>query len=73
MNIMKFPGNCLIVSLIASALPGNRLRMKRNRMGRIHFYWQDKDGRSWEFYKRGASGRNYLQNSFYFGEIKRTD
>ena len=40
---------------------------------RLHFYWQDRQGRSWEFYKRGASGRTYLQNSFYLGEIKRID
>lgn len=70
---MKFPGNCLIVSLAMSALPGNRLRTKRNRMERLHFYWSDAQGRSWEFYKRGASGRNYLQNSLYIGEIKRVD
>jgi hypothetical protein len=70
---MKFPGNCLLVSLIASSLPGNRLRTKRNRMGRLHFYWQDRNGHSWEFYKRGASGLTYLQNSLYIGEIKRTD
>ena len=70
---MKLPGNCLIVSLIMAAIPGNKLRTKRNRMGRMHFYWQDRQGRSWEFYKRGASGRTYLQNSFYLGEIKRID
>ena len=70
---MRFPGNCLVVSLIAASLPGNRLATKRNRMGRRHFYWKDRQGRSWEFYKRGASGKTYLQNSFYIGEIKRVD
>jgi hypothetical protein len=67
---MKFPGNCLLVSLAMAAIPGNRLCKKRNRMGRMHFYWSSADGRSWEFYKRGASGKTYLQNSFYIGEIK---
>lgn len=67
---MKFPGNCLIVSLAMSIVPGRRLQVKRNRMGRLHFFWKAADGRSWEFYKRGASGKTYLQNSFYIGEIK---
>lgn len=69
---MKFPGNCLVVSLIASVKPGNKLRCDRNRMGRWHVFWQDSSGRSWEFYKKGASGRTYLQNSLYIGEIRRT-
>lgn len=69
---MRFPGNCLIVALIYAEVPGNRLRMKRNRMGRWHFYWTDADGRDWEFYRKGASGRTYLQNALYVGEIKRT-
>ena len=70
---MRFPGNCLIVSIIAAAFPGNALKWKRNRLGRVHFYWKDKKGRSWEFYKRGASGKTYLQNSLYIGEVKRID
>lgn len=69
---MKFPGNCLVVSIVASLRPGTRFRMDRNRMGRWHFFWTDAEGRSWEFYKKGASGKTYLQNSFYVGEIKRT-
>lgn len=69
---MKFLGNCLCVSLIASLRPGNRFRIGSNRLGRLHFFWTDRDGRSWEFYKKGASGKTYLQNSLYIGEIKRT-
>ena len=69
----RFPGNCLLVSLLMAARPGNRMRTKRNRMGRLHFYWSDAQGRSWEFYKRGASGRTYIQNAVYFGEIRRVD
>jgi hypothetical protein len=69
---VKFPGNCLCVALLASLRPGTRLRIGRNRMGRKHFYWTDQHGRSWEFYKKGASGRTYFQNSLYIGEIKRT-
>lgn len=69
---MKFPGNCLCVSLIAAALPGNKLKICRNRSGRMHFYWRDKYGRSWEFYKKGASQRTYLKNSIYVGEVCRT-
>jgi hypothetical protein len=67
---VKFPGNCLVVSMAMACAPGSRLRTKRNRMGRLHFYWQTSDGRTWEFYKRGASGKNYLQNALYVGEIK---
>ena len=67
---MRFPGNCLIVSFIASLKPGNRLLTKRNRLGRLHFFWESSDSRRWEFYKRGASGNTYLQNSLYVGEIK---
>ena len=69
---MRFPANCLIVSAVASLRPGNRFRAERNRTGRIHFFWTDSGGSSWEFYKKGASGKNYLQNSLYFGEIRRT-
>jgi hypothetical protein len=68
---MRFPGNCFVVSVIAALLPGKRLWYGRNRMGRIHFFWKDKYGRSWEFYKRGASSKTYLQNSIYIGEIKK--
>jgi len=70
---MRFPANCLIVSLAMAAFPGNRLRTKRNRMGRLHLYWSDARGRSWEFYKRGASSRTYLHNALYVGEIKRVE
>lgn len=68
---MRFPGNCLIVSLAMAALPGNHLRVKRNRLGRWHVFWSDEQGREFEFYKKGASGKTYLQNAFYVGEIKR--
>jgi len=68
---MKFPGNRLCVAFIAALRPGTRFRTGRNRMGRLHFYWTDRHGKSWEFYKKGASRRTYLQNSLYIGEIKR--
>lgn len=68
---MRFPGNCILVALYFSFVPGNRLRVKRNRAGRWHYYWTDRSGRSWEFYKKGASSRTYLQNAFYLGEIRR--
>lgn len=69
---MRFPGNCLIVALTFAALPGNRLRTKRNRMGRLHFFWTDKRGRSWEFYKKGAGSKTYIENALYLGEVRRT-
>ena len=69
---MRFPGNCLCVALVASLRLGSRFRMKRNRLGRWHFFWTDRRGYSWEFYKKGSSGRTYIQNALYVGEIKRT-
>ena len=69
---MRFPGNCLIVALAAVLKDGSRLYWKRNKVGRVHFYWRTKDGRRWEFYKRGASSRSYLQNAIYIGEIRET-
>lgn len=68
---MRFPGNCLLVALLGSIPPGARLHGKRNRSNRLHFYWTDRSGRSWEFYKKGASTRTYLQNLLYVGEVRR--
>jgi hypothetical protein len=68
---MKFPGNCLLIAILASCKPGNVLQWKRNASGRMHVYWKDQYGHAWEFYKKGASKRTYLQNAFYVGEIKR--
>lgn len=68
---LRFPANCLIVSLAASLLPGNRFAWKRNKAGRVHFFWRDSCGRSWEFYKAGSSRKGYLQNALYLGEVKR--
>lgn len=68
---MKFPGNCAVVAVVASWLPGNSLHWKRNASGRWHVYWKDRQGRSWEFYKKGASKRTYFQNALYVGEVKR--
>lgn len=69
---MRFPANCLVVAAIASLRPGNSMRWKRNRSGRVHFYWIDSNGRSWEFYTKGASGETYWRNSLRLGDIKRT-
>lgn len=68
---MRFPGNCVLVSLCAALMPGNRIRWKRNRCGRWHVFWQDRNGKTWEFYRKGASGRTYLRNLIYVGEVKR--
>jgi len=68
---MKFPGNCLIVSVIAVAVGGGRMRYVRNAAGRIHFYWVDRNGWAFEFYTRGASRHGYLRNSLRMGTIER--
>lgn len=67
---MKFPANCLLVAATA-ALCGGRVRVMRNRSGRLHAYWLTGNGEAWEFYTRGASGRSYLRNALTLGEIKR--
>ena len=69
---MRFPGNCLVVALIASLRPGNRMYRCRNRTGRLHFFWVDRKGRAWEFYTKGASQRPYWRNALTIGEIQRT-
>jgi hypothetical protein len=67
---VRFLGNCLIVALIACLNPKNRLFMTRNAWGRLHWYWESKDGRKWRFYKAGSGRRTYLRNALYIGEIK---
>jgi hypothetical protein len=67
---MKLPGNCLLAAAVA-AVCGQRFRAGRNAAGRLHFYWLDRNGRAREFYKQGASRKTYLQNAFYFGEVRR--
>lgn len=69
---MLFPGNCLLVAMLGAIPPGARLHGTVNQSGRRHFYWTDRHGFSWEFYKKGASSRTYLQNLLYIGEIRRT-
>lgn len=65
---MRFPGNCLIVALVCGGL---RIRVMRNRRGRLHFYWVDRNGSAWEFYTKGASAHGYLRNALRIGEIRR--
>lgn len=69
---MRFPGNCLLVALAASAR-GHHLHRMRNRSGRWHFYWTHRDGggQAFEFYTKGASRRSYLRNAITLGEIRR--
>jgi hypothetical protein len=68
---MRFPANCLVVAIVASCRRGSSLWCGRNKSGRLHFFWRDAAGRSWEFYTKGASTRSYLRNALTIGEIKR--
>lgn len=68
---MRFPGNCLVVTLVYCLRRGNCLRRMRNRSGRLHFYWTDASGKAFEFYTKGASRRSYLRNAITFGEVRR--
>lgn len=69
---MKFPGNCLLVALVMGLRPGRRIRVMRNRGGRLHFFWTHKaTGEAFEFYTKGASRRSYLRNAITMGEVRR--
>lgn len=70
---MRFPGNCLVVALVAGLRPSNRVHMARNAWGRWHWYWTDSNGVSWRFYRPQSGRRSYLRNSLYIGEIKRVE
>lgn len=61
--------NCLFHALWYGGL--TRIRTLRNRSGRVHFYWVDKDGLAHEFYAKGASRRSYWRNSLYRGTSER--
>lgn len=63
-------GNCLLFAAMFTLL-GGRLRWCRNRRGRVHFFWLDRDGRAWEFAAPGAGDRTYLRNLFYAGVLRR--
>ncbi|MDR6292367.1 hypothetical protein E9232_004907 [Inquilinus ginsengisoli] len=67
---MRLPGNCLLAAVVA-AICGRRFRQCRNPAGRLHFYWLDRTGAAWEFYKQGASKKTYMQNALYLGEVRR--
>jgi len=43
--------------------------MCRNKHGRWHWYWV-REGRAFEFYAKGRSGRTYFANLIYVGEAK---
>ncbi|MGG3814221.1 hypothetical protein ABEV34_21615 [Methylorubrum rhodesianum] len=65
---MRFPANCLAVALLRGHV---RTRAMRNRTGRLHYFWRDRDGLAWEFYAPGRSRRSYLANLLYVGEVQR--
>lgn len=57
--------------IVALVIGRTRIRATRNRSGRWHLYWLDKDGFAWEFYTKGASRCSYLRNAVRIGEIRR--
>ena len=65
---MRFPANCLAVALLRGHV---RTHAMRNRAGRLHYFWRDRDGLAWEFYAQGRSRRSYLANLLYVGEVRR--
>ena len=65
---MRFPANCLAVALLRGHV---RTRAMRNRAGRLHYFWRDRDGLAWEFYAPCRSRRSYLANLLYVGQVER--
>jgi hypothetical protein len=66
---LRFPANCLAAALVAW-LFGNTVHCVRNSRGRWHWFWRDRHGRAFEFYRRGASRFGYLRLLLYVGEVK---
>ncbi len=69
---MKYPGNCLVVALIAWAMAPNatRVRFVRNRHRRWRCIWE-RGGERFEFHAPGRAARPYWENILYLGEARK--
>lgn len=73
--MQRFPGNCLVVALVAWLMHplSTRVRRMRNRVGRWHWYWV-RGGAAYEF--RGVVPRwpyPYWRNACYLGYTELLD